>query len=845
MCSVEEIMPELLAKSLKKGQQPKTLLQHTLDVMDAAECLFGTAGEPARLAREWLRFFKIPDTQCAAFHANLLASAALHDWGKANDAFQGLAHGGKQEQVIRHEHLSALMLGLGSVTDWLRNRSEIDTDLVLSAVLTHHLKAAGDLSKPHAFAAWAGGVRTFRVHDDHPEFGDLTQVVAGRLRLPPVNLPLTRERFWGFKNEQGSLRPGVFDLEKHRNLLKDKRLQPLKGKALSNPLCTACRPCNPWTYGESQRVGQTFTLKVTLRGDEPRRRMLWAVRAALIAADAVGSGLPRVGEDLRSWIEGAFDQANLCTEAFVWEQIINKRVEELRLKGKWNGWSAFQDACAEPKSLADRGLLLAPCGSGKTLAAWRWIAARLKERPAARVLFLYPTRATAKEGFRDYVSWAPEADAALMHGTAAYDLRGMFANPDDPRHENEYEADRRLFALGFWTRRVFSATVDQFLAFLQYTYGAMCMLPVLADAVVVIDEVHSFDRNMFAALKDFLKTFDVPVLCMTATLPKIRRQDLQDCDPDLTVYDDKPGELEKIAEAPRYQLRRSTAADVPVRIRTALQEGKRVLWVVNQVKRAQQAAVELARDFQPNPDQDKLHVAPEVPLFCYHSRFRLDDRVQRHNEVLERFREGCPRALAITTQVCEMSLDMDADLLVTEDCPVTSLIQRMGRCNRSRWPRPLDRAGEVLVYRPDKPEPYDAAALTGVEGFLAALSEREAISQADLEAALWVAPSPSAVGDPLCNFLNSGPYAQGGEEDFRDIEEFSRPAVLAAEVRSYLNADKAQQPGYVIPVPRRLARERSDEHARLPAHMGVAPDGHYHKALGFCERPLSDMKGGS
>jgi hypothetical protein len=37
------------------------------------------------------------------------------------------------------------------------------------------------------------------------------------------------------------------------------RLESDYGKALSNPLCTACRPCNPWTYGESQRVGQTFT----------------------------------------------------------------------------------------------------------------------------------------------------------------------------------------------------------------------------------------------------------------------------------------------------------------------------------------------------------------------------------------------------------------------------------------------------------------------------------------------------------------------------------------------------------------------------------------------------------
>jgi CRISPR-associated endonuclease/helicase Cas3 len=495
--------------------------------------------------------------------------------------------------------------------------------------------------------------------------------------------------------------------------------------------------------------------------------------------------------------------------------------------------------------LPARAALLAPCGCGKTLAAWRWIAAQVKGRPAARVLFLYPTRATAKEGFRDYVSWAPEADAILMHGTAAYDLEGMFANPDDERHQNRYEVDRRLFALGFWPRRVFSATVDQFLAFLQYEYGPVCMLPVLADAIVVIDEVHSFDRSMFSALKDFLKNFDVPVLCLTATLPRVRRHELEhECG--LTIYDDRPGELQGIATAPRYTLRRTSVAAVPAQIRKALDAGRRVLWVVNQVKRAQRAALSLTCDFRPDAKQEQLHVSPGIPLFCYHSRYKLGDRVHRHNEVVEAFRDGCPAALAITTQVCEMSLDLDADLLVTEDCPITSLIQRMGRCNRARWPRSLDRSGEVLVYTPDKPEPYDAASLTGVEQFLAGLCSETTISQAALEEALRSAPAAPAVGDAACSFLSSGPYALAGEEDFRDIEEFNHPAILKSDVAAFFKADRTQQPGLIVPVPRQLARERDPkEHARLPAYLRVAPDGHYHQALGFCDRPLPQMKGGS
>ena len=170
-----------------------------------------------------------------------------------------------------------------------------------------------------------------------------------------------------------------------------------------------------------------------------------------------------------------------------------------------------------------------PAGSGKTLAAWNWIQAQLAVRPLARVLFLYPTRATATEGFRDYVSWAPETDAALLTGTADYELHDMFTTPDDERTTRRTKLDSRLFALGHWQKRIFSATADQFFPFLQYVYSPICLLPLLAESVFVVDEVHSFDKSMFSSLKRFLKEFPIPVLCMTATLSSIRRQDLEQC----------------------------------------------------------------------------------------------------------------------------------------------------------------------------------------------------------------------------------------------------------------------------------------------------------------------------
>ena len=169
-----------------------------------------------------------------------------------------------------------------------------------------------------------------------------------------------------------------------------------------------------------------------------------------------------------------------------------------------------------------RALLIAPCGSGKTLAAWRWVAARGRERPIGRAIFLYPTRGTATEGFRDYVSHAGPELAALVHGTADLDLDNL--QPD--RDLEERIAESRLFSLQQWPKRVFSATVDQFLAFLQHDYGSTCLLPLLADSAVVLDEVHSYDRGMFTALLQFLEHFDLPVLAMTATMPERRKADL-------------------------------------------------------------------------------------------------------------------------------------------------------------------------------------------------------------------------------------------------------------------------------------------------------------------------------
>ena len=162
--------------------------------------------------------------------------------------------------------------------------------------------------------------------------------------------------------------------------------------------------------------------------DDSRKRLLWAVRAGLIAADAAASGLFREAKDMGVARGAIRERLKTCDAAYIRQGDHRQSHQATRRRVGKAGISSRTAPPFNPHALAARAVWV-----GKTLAAWRWIEEQTRLRPVKRVIFLYPTRATATEGFKDYVAWAPEADAGLIHGTAAYELDGMFANPAKAR----------------------------------------------------------------------------------------------------------------------------------------------------------------------------------------------------------------------------------------------------------------------------------------------------------------------------------------------------------------------------------------------------------------------------
>ena len=76
----------------------------------------------------------------------------------------------------------------------------------------------------------------------------------------------------------------------------------------------------------------------------------------------------------------------------------------------------------------------------------------------------------------------------------------------------------------------------------------------------------------------------------------------------------------------------------------------------------------------------------------HHGRFAVEDRALLDQEVERaltnnpsRERQGC---IVIGTQTLEQSLDIDADLLISDLCPMDVLLQRIGRLHRHDLSRP-------------------------------------------------------------------------------------------------------------------------------------------------------------
>ena len=649
-----------------------SLLDHSKAVLAAARAILDEVEDflPAEVDKPELRKL-------------VLAGAVLHDLGKANSIFQQKIRRELREfnQPLRHEILSALIVA-GVAPNCAR--------------FSKWLESAFQHQENPARWAWmlswvVGGHHLKMHHVPDYESGQMAKIIG----IPPDNIV--------FPDNQAQ---PVIDLlvSVLREMGASVSTPHIPSFEISTDLdgdnCHAMILDN-YVY-ESEDVAEELS---------PDERLLTAVAKGLvIAADIAGSALwdGKNGDEaspekaIRDSLEHGLSNTML-------DDIINQKTDK-------NGLWEFQKQVG--RSAAKRTILEAACGGGKTVAAYEWS----RRHAGRKLIFCYPTTGTASAGFKDYLHAQTELERALIHSRADADIKYMSDNGKGGGDE-EWDTVSRIESLRAWGQQAIACTVDAVLGLMQNQRRGLFSFPAILRSAIVFDEIHSYDSKLFGTLLRFLNTFpNIPVLLMTASLSPARRNKLIELSDVKHLNGDSDEERKD-----RYRIERQddpancwnlVIDSLNQKDRSGGSHGK-VLWVCNTVKDA-------TKIYEDSLNRKDIIVEPML----YHSRYRYRDRVEIQDRVISAFKSDGP-CLAVTTQVCEMSLDISASLLVTARPPFPALVQRLGRLNRKREFGDNALCLEYPFEGRDR-RPYRLDDLKTADEIIGKLAEKTKFSQADL-----------------------------------------------------------------------------------------------------------------
>lgn len=397
--------------------------------------------------------------------------------------------------------------------------------------------------------------------------------------------------------------------------------------------------------------------------------------------------------------------------------------------------AAFGVPQARPMQLAAADLSLgnivvleAETGSGKTEAAlWRFVQLFAAGRVDS-LYFALPTRVAATQLYRRVLAlvdrlWPTDAPVVVraLPGYEAANDQEKISLPDFkvqwPDHPEDEKAHLRWAAESpkrFLAATVAVGTIDQTLLAALKVRHAHMRHALLARSLLVVDEVHASDAYMTVLLEQLLQAHlkaGGQAMLLSATLGASARTRylgighakkqappaLADACaapyPAVSFRNASGVHLQAVAGNPQHKTvywETLDAMDDPVRIATlaaqAAAQGARVLVVRNTVPAAVATLKALEQLTQLTMAQGgewlfKVHGVSTV----HHSRYSRQDRPLLDQAVqaqLGKTRQDAQGRVIIGTQTLEQSLDIDADLLITDLCPMDVLLQRLGRLHR-------------------------------------------------------------------------------------------------------------------------------------------------------------------
>jgi CRISPR-associated endonuclease/helicase Cas3 len=386
----------------------------------------------------------------------------------------------------------------------------------------------------------------------------------------------------------------------------------------------------------------------------------------------------------------------------------------------------------------------AETGSGKTEAALEWFFRLFSSKKVDALYFALPTRVAARELYLRVCRYIervfPNEDVRpsvllAVPGYARMDnvpVKKILPSDHVMWNDDKYiQLHERTWAAEhpkrFLAATVAVGTIDQALLSAIQTRHAHLRSVCLDRSLLVVDEVHASDhysQRLLTGLLTHHLALGGYAMLLSATLgSSARTAFLQAAGYEMPIPDFKnavsapypsltnlAGEFVSILPS-TYTKTKHTLFELKHSIKNpeliisdisqAIGSGSRVLVILNTVNRALLLQKSIEAD---------QRIANEAFFCCngviapHHGRFAPPDREILDEAVSKRLGKDSPPGplLLIGTQTLEQSLDIDADLLITDLCPADVLLQRVGRLHRHDRKRPSDyEAPKCLILIPE------------------------------------------------------------------------------------------------------------------------------------------------
>lgn len=341
-------------------------------------------------------------------------------------------------------------------------------------------------------------------------------------------------------------------------------------------------------------------------------------------------------------------------------------------------------------------LLRAPTGSGKTDAALLWAKKQIENHKADRLVIAMPTRFTSNALSINVASSLSET--GLYHSSAWFVRHFETAKKS---YDAEHKAKLQHEFARLLETPVTVCTIDHLLISLTHSREDHHSITFnLAHSCVVIDEADFYDEftqaNILQLLK-VLKILKVPVLIMSASIPQSS----------LELYQSTGFKPKEIKE--------DTSENLSVRCSI---ENIKKYKVVNElqdllVKSLDQPTIIYANTVAKAMEFYEWFKNRGILPILYHSRFTEPDKLKKEEMLLENFgkeawRNSKANGIAILTQIGEMSVNISANYMISDICPIDRLVQRTGRLSRFEFINATGKLNVIIPYKDNEvyPAPY-------------------------------------------------------------------------------------------------------------------------------------------